>query len=189
MGDKLFCVFKFRPSSHSEDYTVIAKYQTDEDAAKAQKAVEELLKKMETEPEKYDADWSPDETQISTAGNQVSFEVYSAGYLDDVEAALQGVATPETLNSYSNYQEVTISVKIPKGLTPQTAMLVLDQEEAKAIKWLKENIGEPKIIDDENGEQAYEWFYAGDQIYCDDDYLSLDFDFVVSERENWIVEE
>lgn len=188
MGDNLFCVFKFRPSSHSEDYTVIAKYQTDEDAAKAQKAVAELLKKMETEPEKYDADWSPDDAQISTAGSQVSFEVYSAGYLDDVEAALQEVATPESLNSYSNYQEVTISVKIPKGLTPQTAMLVLDPDEAKAIKWLKENIGDPKIIADENGEQMYEWFYAGDQIYCDD-CLSVGFDFVVSERDNWIVEE
>ncbi len=188
MNDKLFYAFKFRPSSHSEDYTIIATYQTDEDATKAQKAVEKLLKDMAKQPENYDTDWSPDEAQVSTCGNQVTFEVYSAGSLDDVEAALQEAADPETLNCYSSYQEVTISVKIPKGLTPQTAMLVLDKDEAEAIKWLTEHIGDPKIIAGENGEQTYEWFYAGDEIYSDD-CLSMGFEFIVSERENWVVEE
>ncbi|MGD6805815.1 MAG: hypothetical protein ACQCN4_02525 [Candidatus Bathyarchaeia archaeon] len=180
-------MFKFRPSSHSEDYTIIASYQTDEDAAKAQKAVDELLKDMEKQPENYDTDWSPDEAQVSTCGNQVSFAVYSAGSLDDVESALQKEAEPESLNCYTNYQELTIMVKVPKGLTPQSAILVLDTAEAEAIKWLTEHIGNPKITEEEN-EQTYEWFYAGDEIYYDT-YLYAGFEFHVNEKENWVVEE
>lgn len=186
--DMTFVIFKFRPSSHSEDYTLIATYPAVEDAGKAQAALDRLLKDMEEHPDTYDTDWSPEEAQISTAGNQVTFAVYSAGYVDDVESVLNKAANPEKVECYTNYQELTITVKVPKGLTPETAMLVLEKEEAEAIKWLTTAIGPPKIAESEDGEQTYEWFYSGDEIYWDG-CLSVGFEFRVDEKENWTVEE
>jgi hypothetical protein len=187
VDDKIVVLFKFRPSSHSEDYTLIATYQTVEEAGKAQAALDKLLKDMEEHPESYDTDWSPNEAQVSASGNQVTFEVYSAGYLDDAESVLNNAANPEKMECYTNYQELTITVKLPKGLTPQTAMLVLDKEEAEAIKWFTEKIGDPKIAEGEDGEQTYEWFYSGDEIYWDG-CLNIEFEFQVDEKENWAVE-
>jgi hypothetical protein len=183
-----FCVFKFRPSSHSDDFTIIATYQLAEDAGKAVDALNKLLADMEEHPENYDTDWSPDEAQVSAAGNQVNFEVYSAGYIDDVESVVNKAANPEKVECYTNYQELTITVKVPKGLTTETAMLVLDKEEAEAIKWFTETIGAPKITEGEDGEQTLEWFYNGDEIYWDG-CLSIGFEFRVDEKENWTVEE
>ena len=188
VDDKEVCIFKFRPSSHSEDYTLIATYQAAEEAGKAKAALDKLLQDMEEHPESYDTDWSPEEAQVSTAGNQVTFVVYSAGYLDDVESVVNKAANPEKVECYTNYQELTVTVKVPKGLTPETAMLVLDKEEAEAIKWFKEKIGAPKIAEGEDGEQTYEWFYSGDEIYWDG-CLSVGFEFRVDEKENWAVEE
>lgn len=181
-------MFKFRPSSHSEDYTIIATYKTAEDAGKAQAALDKLFKDMEEHAENYDTDWSPEEAQFSTAGNQVTFEVYSAGSVEDVESTLNEAANVEKVECYTNYQEITVTVKVPKGLTPQTAMLVLDKEESEAIKWFTRVVGTPKITEGEDGEQTYEWFYSGDEIYWDG-RLSIGFEFNVDEKENWSIEE
>jgi hypothetical protein len=188
MMDDEVCIFKFRPSSHSEDYTLIVTYKAAADASNAQAALDKLLKDMEEHPESYDTDWSPEQAQVSTAGNQVTFVVYSAGYLDDVESVVNKVANPEKVECYTNYQELTVTVKALKGLTPETAMLVLDEEEAEAIKWFTENVGPPKIAESEDGEQTLEWFYSGDEIYWDG-CLSIGFEFRVDEKENWTIEE
>ena len=186
--DMPYVIFRFRPSSHSEDYTIIATYQNTQDANKAQTALDKLLKDMEEHPDTYDTDWSPEEAQNSTAGNQVTFTVYSAGYVDDVESVLSKAAAAEKVDCFTNYQELTITAKVPKGLTPETAMLVLDKEEAEAIKWLTNATGSPKVSEAEDGEQTYEWFYSGDEIYWDG-RLSIGFEFNVDEKENWSIEE
>lgn len=101
---------------------------------------------------------------------------------------MRKVAVPEDFECYQSYQEITVRVKVPKGLTSETAMLVLDGEEAEAIKWFKENCGSPKIIDCEDGaNQVFEWFYKGDEIYYDGT-LYVGFEFYVGDRENWEVE-
>lgn len=186
--DMTLVMFKFRPSSHSEDYTLIATYPNAEDAGKAQAALDKLLKDMEEHPETYETDWSPDEAQVSTAGNQVTLAVYSAGYVDDVESVLSKAVAAEKVECYTNYQELTITVKLPRGLKPETAMLVLEKEESEAIKWLTRAVGSPKMTEGEDGEQMYEWFYSGDEIYWDGN-LNIGFEFRVDEKENWSVEE
>ena len=183
-----FYVFKFRPSSHSDDYTLIATYKGTVRAEKAEKALKKLLKDMKDHSEDYDADWSPDEAHVSVSGKKVWFEVYTAGYLDDVESVLRKVAVPEEVECYSDYQELTVRVTVPKELTPESAMLVLEKEEAEAIKWFRENCGEPKVEDCGDGaHQTLEWFYSGDGI-SSDGTLYLGFEFYVGDRENWEVE-
>lgn len=182
----LFYAFKFRPSSHSENYTIIAAYPSKQQAAKAQKAVEQLLEDMAKKPNNYKVDWSPDEAELLTWDDTVSFRVYTAGYLENVEVILQEKAKPSTIKYHTDYQELTISVKLPKNLTLQTASLVLDREQAKAIEWLTNHVGSPKITQDKDSE-TYVWDYAGDELYREG-YLYLDYEFAVYEKDNWRVE-
>jgi hypothetical protein len=180
-------VFKFRPSSHSEDYTLIATYEDEETAKKVRDALFKMLEDMKKNPEGYDTDWDPDEAEVSQCGDQVTFEVYTAGYLDDVEALLEKVAKPQSVECYQNYQEITIYVQVPKGLSLDAAMLVMDKDEAEAIKWLRKYCGEPEVLD--NGKsRIFKWDYAGDGIYSDGTLYLGGFKFPVDERKNWSVE-
>jgi hypothetical protein len=67
-------------------------------------------------------------------------------------------------------------------------MLVMDKEEAEAIKWLRKHCGEPEVLD--SGEsRTFKWDYAGDGIYSDGTLYLSGFAFPVDERKNWSVEE
>jgi hypothetical protein len=164
----------------------MATFPSKQEATRAQKAVEQLLEDMAKKPGDYDVDWSPDEAELLAWDDKVSFKVYTSGYLENVEAALQAKAKPSTINYHIYYQELTISVRLPKNLTPQTVSLVLDREQAKAIEWLNNYVGSPKITQDKDSE-TYVWVYAGDELYRDG-YLYLNFEFAVDEKDNWIVE-
>jgi hypothetical protein len=182
-------IFKYRPSSHSDDYTLIVTYKSAKAAEKVKETLFKMLEDMQKGANKYDTDWAPDDAHVSTDGNKVWFEVYTAGYLDDVESVLRKVAVPkEEIECYRDYQELAVSVKVPKGLTPETAMLVLDRDEAEAIKWFKQSCGLPKTFECGDGEhQTFEWFYRGDNIYSDG-ILYIGFEFRVDDCENWKVE-
>jgi len=179
-------VFTFRPSSHSDDFTIIATYKDSKKAEKVKKALEKLLRDMDKNKDEYVVDWNPDEANVSLDGNKVWFEVYTAGYLDDIESVIRKVAKPNNIEYYKRYQEITVRVKIPKDLTIETAMLVLDREEAEAIRWLREKCGEPKVEDCGDGTQVLEWFYNGDEIYYDGT-LYAGFEFYIGDRDNWDV--
>ena len=179
-------VFKFRPSSHSDNYLIIATYKDEKTARKAVDALRRMLEDMRKNPDSYDVDWSSEDADVSTAGESVFFEVYTAGYLECVESLLRKVAKPVEVECYQNYQEFVIHVKVPSGLTPETAVLVLEKDEAEAVKWLMKNCGPPKILDG-GGCQVFEWFYRGDEIYYDG-ALHIGFEFQVDGRENWEVD-
>ena len=187
-ADHKVYIFKFRPSSHSDDYTIIATYRDAGRAEKVRRALERLLKDMEKHPDDYNVDWSPDEARILLDGEKVWFEVYTAGYLEDVESVIRKVSKPENIECYRYYQELRVRVRVPKGLTAEVALLVLDKEEAEAIRWFRENCGEPKVIDCGDDTQILEWFYSGDGIYGEDeDTLYIGFEFRIEDHGNWEV--
>jgi len=185
-----FHVFKFRPSSHSEDYTLIATYANEEDAMSVAKKLFEMLEDMERNIDSYDTDWSPDDAHVSIDGRRVIFNVYTAGYLSDVRALLEKVAEPQSLECYENYQSLTISMVVPKDLSVEAAMVVCQNEEAEAIRWLVKNCGQPKIVDEKNM-RIFRWDYCGDEIYdYDEGILRLgDLQFEVHKYKNWSVNE
>ena len=179
-------LFKFRPSSHSEDYTLIATYKDEKEAEKAGKALERLLEDMKEKEENYETDWNPDDAYVSVSGNKLWFEVYTAGYLDDVELVIRDAAKPENIELFTNYQELVIRVRVPKGLTVESAMLILSREEAEAVKWFTETCGEPKMVEEDDA-VVFEWFYRGEGIYYENT-LYIGFEFYVGNRDNWEVE-
>ncbi|RLF12948.1 MAG: hypothetical protein DRJ69_00170 [Thermoprotei archaeon] len=184
-----FFLFKFRPSSHSEDFTLIATYSSSEKAAVVEETLKRFLEDMEEHPDDYDTDWDPDDARVFKRGNEVWFNVYTAGYLDDVESAiLKG--KPEKVECYRDYQELTVRVKVPAGLTPEVAVLIGDKDEAEAIRWLTENCGKPKVVENGGDDELLEWMYCGDGIY--DDYENKLYlggiEFDLNKHRNWEVE-
>lgn len=75
-----FHIFRFRPSSHSEDFTLVAKYPNPELAEKAKKMLWKLLEDMKENPDGYHADWNPDDAWVESWDPQtVAFGVYTSG--------------------------------------------------------------------------------------------------------------
>lgn len=58
-------VFKFRPSSHSDDFTLIATYKDEESALKVGEALKKLMEDMKEHESDYETDWDPNETTIN----------------------------------------------------------------------------------------------------------------------------
>ena len=173
-------LFKFRPSSHSSDYTIVAKYRTREEAEKAYRRLKWMLKH-----EEIDADWSPEDAFYALRDKTVYFSVYSNGRLDPVEDVLSDA---EDYDVYINYQELTISVEVPKGLSFEAAMLVLPREEAEMLRMLREHCEEIEIKE-EGGRRLFIFKYRGDEIYdeFDDELFLGGISLKLSDRPNWTV--
>jgi len=178
-------IFKFRPTSHSEDYTITATYKTKRESLNAHKKLECLLEDIKKHPSRYNVDWNPDDASFRLNAKTVVFGVYSNGDIRDIEDILSDA---EEYEVDTNYQEVTIRVKVPKGLNFEAASLILDGEEAEALKELKEVSQETKV--EEDGENRLFIFeYRGDGIFDDCQNLLLvgKVAFDLSQRDNWEV--
>jgi hypothetical protein len=177
---------KFRPSSHSEDYTLIATYKTKAAAKGAFSGVERLLEDMNTNPSDYNTDWGPESAEVSLKGEQVIFSVYSGGSPDDVEAVMKKFK-PAKIREYEGFQEIRVTVKIPLKLTMKSAELVLDKQELQVIKWLKKEVGKPDVeVDGE--QQSLIWEYRGNGIFDYNEITIPDCELDLDEHPNWKVE-
>ena len=177
-------LFKFRPSSHSSDYTIVARFRTDRKAEEAYRELEQLIVEMD-DAEAYGVDWSPGDAFYSLRGKTVYFSVYSSGHLGPAEDIL---SEAEDYNVYTNYQELTISVEVPKGLNFESAMLVLPREEAEMLKVLRERC-EKVEVEEEGDRQFFIFKYKGDGIYdeFDNELILEDASLKLSGRPNWTV--
>jgi len=181
---KIF-LFKFRPSSHSSDFTIVAKFGAEEEAEEAYRELERLIEEMDEEDTEVYIDWIPEEASLKVDGKTVYFSVYSNGRLGPVEEVL---SEAEDYNVYKNYQDLSITVEVPMGLNFESAMLVLPREEAEMLKMLKEYCEETRI-EMKGDRQFFIFKYRGDGIYDEfDDELFLErVSLKLSDRPNWTV--
>jgi len=182
---KIF-LFKFRPSSHSSDYTIVAEFKSERKAEETYRKLEQLIERMNEEDEEIDGvDWGPEDAFFSLRGKTVYFSVYTSGRLGMVEDIL---SEAEDYNVYTNFQDLTISVEVPKGLKFESAMLVLPREEAEMLKALKEYC-EDVEVKEEVDRQFFIFKYRGDGIYdeFDDELFLGGVSLKLSDRPNWKV--
>jgi hypothetical protein len=176
-------LLKLRPSSHSEDVSIIATYKSAKTATKAAAQLNKFLTGVKDNPQEYDLDWDPNEAEIFTVKNKLHFSVYTSGYLEEVDEII-GAHHPKETVDYANYQEVEIEATVPKNLTPATMVLVLTPTEIKTLKWLKLTVGEPTVKN--NGKtQQLKWHYQGNGILYNN---TLEMDgtvFDLDEHPNW----
>jgi len=113
------------------------------------------------EEEISSVDWSFEDAFYSLRDKTVYFSVYSSGRLGPVEDIL---SESEDYNVYTNYQELTISVEVPKGLNFESAMLVLPREEAEMLKVLRECCEEVEV--QEEGDRQFFIFKYRGEVEC-----------------------
>ena len=179
-------LFKFRPSSHSSDYTIVARFRTEREAEEAYRELERLIEEMDEEDvEIHGVDWCPGDAFYRLRDKTVYFSVWSNGRLGPVEDIL---SEAEDYNIYTNYQELTISVEVPKGLKFESAMLVLPREEAEMLKVLKEYC-ENVEVKEEVDRRFFIFKYRGDGIYdeFDDELFLGGTSLKLLDRPNWTV--
>lgn len=176
----------FRPSSHSEDYTLIATFEKIEDAKRATASMKRFLKDMANLSEKHPVDWRPSDAILLREKKVVTFTVYTAGDLNDPAAVLEEW-NPKKLEVYENYQDLRVTVTLPRGMSIEAAALILGRDDAEMIRWFTKHVGKPKVKIDEKV-QLLTWTYKGDWIYDDSDgELHLDNVIPIEDRKCWTI--
>lgn len=180
---------KLRPSSHSDDVTVVVTYDDEATAEKAFKLLKALLEDVKRNPDLYEnaIDWSPDEAWVSLQGKSVAFSAYTAGRVKCVEYTMKKVSKPASIRHYVNWQHLAIILEVPAGLTITSAIVILDDEEREAVRRLLKLCGEPKVRD-QGDKRMFIWNYVGRWIFSKGKLYLDDFTFRIDGRENWRVE-
>jgi hypothetical protein len=144
---KVIC--RFRPSGHSEDGTVIAKFKTE---ALARAAAEKLRQKL----------------RIQCGRNKKTVAVYlhdeNWGTFEKARELLKqlGVPNPQTY-AEDIIQDLTITITVPKGISDEAMPLVVDRETTRLIGLLRAHCKCTK----REGKRCtvLEFKYTGDSIY------------------------
>lgn len=74
----------------------------------ATKAASEIRAGLERKELSEDCDWDPDDATVSTEGKDVSFSVYSAGYLDAIHEAFKA-SSPKKIEVFEDMQELEVA--------------------------------------------------------------------------------
>lgn len=198
-------LLKFRPSSHSEDYTIVFTCPNAKAAKKVRRALQRLLKDVEKHAD-YQVDWNPDDAEVWDEGRSVYFSVYTSGHLDPVIFTAKKAEKNVEAMCYDNFQRLEVSVMLPAEMTLEAAVLVLDEEQAKAIKFFLRECGAPKVLDVGSGadggkgtgsemgggngrQRVFKWLYEGSGIYDQQDNVLYigDLKLDLNKKKNWQV--
>jgi hypothetical protein len=141
---------KIRPSSHSEDYTLIATYKTVSTALKAQTLLNKSLNDMRLHQNDYPGSWDVQDAHVSVVRNVLTFKIVYASGVTDAEALIQKTS-PKTTTVYANgkkqpatvfglardfLQSLTITLTLPKKANKPIAQLLLSEQEQRLVTWL-----------------------------------------------------
>jgi len=161
-------VFKFRPSSHSTDYVLIATYGDEREASKAVrrlKAELRRLQKIEREDlNKYPFDWAAGDAYFYRDKHKAVFQVYSSEVPEPIKRLMEENAEEVTVRE--GQQALRIRVELPKGVSMETAPLLLDADEVNALKLLVKVAGKPKVKR-VKGSEVWEWCHIGELSYVE----------------------
>ena len=135
----------FRPSSHSEDYTIVATFPS----------VEKALNAMKNAP------------AGKRRGNKLLVYLSNSYRIDadEVEAQLEEFE-PSNVQVYDCYQELVVQFVLPRGISKDTLLLVLNREQLLIMHRLTTQCRTPKITRT-NEKEIWTFEYAGERIFFD----------------------
>jgi len=174
---------KFRPSSHSDDYIVLATYKSEHIAEKVQKALSAFLTSVQngkildssiTKNLPGLVDWFPHKSAVHRKGKTVTFVYDSTGRIPYIERLMTRLAHPTEI--YWEPQKLIIQMRVPKTITPETppniVALVISSIRAEEITWLNQYCGQAKSETSYDPKYHYlTWHYAGTRIYSKYTYV------------------
>ncbi|MEM3432630.1 MAG: hypothetical protein QXG08_03520 [Candidatus Methanomethyliaceae archaeon] len=173
--------FKFRPSGHSEEYTIFAYYETESDAEVALEAVSDVIRKADKE--EIEVDWSSEDITVNQEGRMLKINVYTAGYLDEIKDALY---FPTDIEIYNDYVELEIRLRLPKSVSLDFAPLLLQSEDLRLLHALNKECGPPRVEED-GDEKIYTWIFRGSGALYESDNVLRIIDSEYTLTENWEV--
>ena len=142
-------IIKFRPSSHSEDGTIVATFEKREVAKKALEKLDQVLQC---------ASCSVFKKKVKVKCGDCEY-----GTLDRATHILVRFGA-KSVEEVGSYQELTITVTLPPKVTIETSPLVLDKNTASIIKELVAICPRPKQKMTEK-ETVYTFKYSGPSIF------------------------
>jgi hypothetical protein len=124
---------KFRPSSHSTDYTLVGVCKNEEDAKNLKEKVTKFIKKRLNETE--DLDW--DLPEVTSVENRIIFSVYSneQSALDDVRHLIEENGAKTFI--WHSYQELNITLNLPEKAGINTLPLLMSPAEVSLTRLLE----------------------------------------------------
>jgi len=124
---------KFRPSSHSTNYTLVGVCENEEDAKNLKKKVAKFIKKRLNETK--DLDW--DLPEVALVENRVIFSVYSneQSAFDDVRCFIEENGAKTFV--WHSYQELNITLKLPEKAGINTLPLLMSPAEVSLTRLLE----------------------------------------------------
>ena len=182
-------ILSFRPSSHSDNYTIVGKFETSKQADKACEKIQELIEETDKRGNKLNVDWGSGDASVSSEKNEVEFTVYTAGYIEPIEAVLEDEGA-KRVECFVNLQCLTITVVLPPQVNANLVALLLGHDDAHAIDYLNNHCEKVEEIP-RGGVNILIWHYRGDEIYNEDeDILYLgDVEIHLKEKKQWSAEE
>jgi hypothetical protein len=146
---RMFMFIRLRPSSHSEDGTVIA-YFDREDQAKLS------AKKLARELESVSCSYFGRKVKVLCCDSEY-------GALDDARGLLSSYGAND-VEEVDSYQELTIQVTLPLRITSAAIPLVLDQNTAELLQNLYDACPEP-TREETKTKTVLTFRYKGPTIY------------------------
>jgi hypothetical protein len=182
-------LLSFRPSSHSDNYTIVGKFETSEQSDQACQKIRKLIEETSMEGSKWDVDWNSEDASVSSWTKEVEVTVYTAGYTEPIEAILRAEGA-KTIECFREMQTLTITVALPSRVNANLAALLLGHDDANAMGYLNDYCGKAEETT-RDGVNMLVWHYRGDGIYDgDEDTLYLgDVALHLDEKKHWTVEE
>lgn len=110
-------------------------------------------------------------------GSEVTEQVQGAKWIRRTkELTLKGKVNEEKIKDAlryeiakisGNYQELGLSLKVPKGMSYRSATLIYDQEDLVLLNWLVRKCGRPRRVEAKWYDRLV-WTYRGPAAYIDD---------------------
>jgi hypothetical protein len=154
-----------RPSSHSEDYTIVAHHKTPELAKEGLTNLERFLRKLVRHQTKHewdtplDTDWHPSMAGLKQDGTKVVFQVYTDGFIKQIVAIMRETK-PTKVNVKSGYIAIHMWLTVPKKITMKLLPLMLNKQDAEIVTALMNQCGKPESIV-QHRKHFYRWHYQG----------------------------
>jgi hypothetical protein len=154
---------KFRPSSHSNDYSVIINHKTTREARKTRVKLAPLVKRKS---KNEGGDW--DYPELALIGSKLIFTVYTSSGLgvapvvEAVEAYANDLKGEETVEG--GYQEFDLTIPFPSKTTQATLKLIFPEKTFRLLQFLQKKCA-VMAQQDKQGNETLTFHYAGAPIF------------------------
>jgi hypothetical protein len=156
---------RFRPSSHSEDYAIIARYSTEEEAKCGLGELRRFLTKLRARKPladwnpRFDTDWHPSQAGVTLKKKKLKFQVYTDDFVKHVLEVFKQ-SKPKKITVLPDHLEIRITLMVPTKTALNFLPLMLKPSESEIVQELNRLCGLPRSVT-RKYKQFFHWYFRG----------------------------